>query len=119
MQKTNILQPYIAKLKRLEQLAFKDNPGQNCWDSSIYFLIFAPYSRLLQKEKVSPLPTPYSECLIMAILILSYASLIDILDSASRILQCWSYFAGHNKHDTEAAIAIDSCFAIIVLVSMA
>ena len=54
----------------------------------------------------------------MAILILSYARLIDILDSASRILQCWSYylkinFAGH-KHDTEVAIAIDSCFAIIV-----
>ena len=23
------------------------NPGQNCWDNSIYFLTFAPYSRLL------------------------------------------------------------------------
>ena len=49
--KINILRPYIAKIQRLEQLAFTDNPGQNCWDNSIYFLTFAPYSCLLQKRK--------------------------------------------------------------------
>ena len=85
------------------------------------FHLFSNFCVLLlspPKEKVSPLPTPYSAYLIMAILILSYARLIDILDSATRILQCWLYylkinFEGH-KHDTEVAIAIDSCFAIIV-----
>ena len=30
VQKINTLRPYIAKLQRFEQLAFTDNPGQNC-----------------------------------------------------------------------------------------
>ena len=89
------------------------------------FHLFSNFCALLlspPKEEVTPLPTlphsPFSACLIMAILILSYARLIDILDSATRILQCWLYylkinFEGH-KHDTEVAIAIDSCFPIIV-----
>ena len=86
------------------------------------FRLFSNFCALLlspPKEEVTPLPTlphsPFSACLIMAILILSYARLIDILDSASRILLCWSYYlkinyAGH-KQDTKVAIVIDSCFA--------
>ena len=59
--KINTLRPYIAKLRRFEELAFTDNPGQNCWDNSIDFLTFAPYSRLPYTQKVNPLPTPYSK----------------------------------------------------------
>ena len=86
------------------------------------FHLFSNFCALLlspPKEEVTSLPTlphsPFSACLIMAILILSYARLTDILDSASRILLCWSYYlkinyAGH-KQDTKVAIVIDSCFA--------
>ena len=47
---------------------------------------------------------------------------IDILNSASRILQCWSYYviinSARHQHDTErtqnrAGLAIDSCFTLV------
>ena len=48
---------------------------------------------------------------------------VDILNSASRILQCWSYYVKMNsarhQHDTEKnskqseIVAIDSCFALL------
>ena len=47
---------------------------------------------------------------------------VNILNSASRILQCWSYYvkinSGRHQHDTKRTqkqsgiVAIDSCFAL-------
>ena len=39
VQRKSVLQPAI-------QASCSYNPGQNCWDNSIYFLTFAPYSHL-------------------------------------------------------------------------
>lgn len=39
------------------------DPGQNCWDFSVYFFNFAPCNNLLYTEQSHPLPTPCSKLL--------------------------------------------------------
>ena len=53
--------------------------------------------------------------------LISKNNIVDILNSASRILQCWSYYvkinSARHQHDTKNSkrsgiVAIDSCFAL-------
>ena len=37
----------VLVVSEFEALNNSYNPGQNCWDNSIYFLTFTPQSRLL------------------------------------------------------------------------
>ena len=57
--KINTLRPYIAKLQRLEQLAFTDNPGQNCWNNSIYILFSNFCALLLSPPERESKPPPH------------------------------------------------------------